>query len=210
MLKKFQSYQSRQINSDLISECQSILGSVVSIVSIQTDQSRHCSRLVGWARPKRVSIVSIQTDQSRRDESWGFDCYYFWFQSYQSKQINPDLAITPADISAVPNCFNRINPDRSIPTLTGLPLWNGLTTGFNRINPDRSIPTTVKLRWSLKLPRVSIVSIQTDQSRQLPLRSQSWRGSQMPNGGTYFWKTKMIKIYTTNFVYNLINKFSIF
>ena len=57
-----------------------------------------------------------------RDESWGFDCYYFWFQSYQSKQINPDLAITPADISAVPNCFNRINPDRSIPTLTGLPL----------------------------------------------------------------------------------------
>lgn len=50
----------------------------------------------------------------------------------------------------------------------------------------------------LETLQVSIVSIQADQSRQLPLGSQSWRGSQRLNGGTYFFNRKMIKIYTVN------------
>ena len=63
-----------------------------------------------------------------------------------------------------------------------------------QINPDFKLafPNAV-------LPKeVSIVSIHADQSRQLPLGSQSWRGSQRLNGGTYFFNRKMIKIYTVN------------
>ena len=64
---KFQSYQSKQINPDVAKRCRPARGEkYVSIVSIQTDQSRH--RLAGtpaW-HVIHVSIVSIQTDQSRR------------------------------------------------------------------------------------------------------------------------------------------------
>ena len=65
---------------------------------------------------------------------------------------------------------------------------------FRQINPDM-----VKDCGRSKVDgKVSIVSIQADQSRQLPLGSQSWRGSQRLNGGTYFFNRKMIKIYTVN------------
>ena len=87
----FQSYQFRQINPDkwfLISL--KILGSVVSIVSIQADQSRLCSY---W----RCSLFNgtFQSYQFRqinpdRDITGMKSCGVFKFQSYQFRQINPD------------------------------------------------------------------------------------------------------------------------
>ena len=41
------------------------------------------------------------------------------FQSYQSRQINPDMNQTLM-IGTLQSCFNRINPNRSIPTMTAL------------------------------------------------------------------------------------------
>ena len=38
------------------------------------------------------------------------------FQSYQSKQINPDVDMEIHSEHMNRACFNRINPDRSIPT----------------------------------------------------------------------------------------------
>ena len=112
-------------------------------------------------------------------------------------------------------CFNRINSGRSIPTLWDILLSPEVSVGFNRINSGRSIPTEPEdmkeafLAWCFNrinsgrsiptsyakevqndIVEVSIVSIQADQSRQLPLGSQSWRGSQRLNGGTYFFNRK--------------------
>ena len=86
----FQSYQSIQINHDVIPQRMWNSADVVSIVSIQTDQSR----------PFRGRISDKLRDL---------------FQSYQSRQINPDTAIGQF-LYAVQKGFNRINPNRSIPT----------------------------------------------------------------------------------------------
>ena len=166
-LKVFQSYQSKQINPDMewvgiiqfssercfnrINPNRSIptkmtleylnLWKNVSIVSIQTDQSRRGKGVTERNTLLRVSIVSIQTDQSRRLNS----C------STRTKWIS----------------FNRINPNRSIPTSMTFTFLDMLKPSFNRINPNRSIPT-LSLKISLIMWRfVSIVSIQTDQSRHL-------------------------------------------
>ena len=74
----------------------------------------------GWCddkiyQVKGVSIVSIKTDQSRL---------------YEFDQIVKDL-----------RSFNRINPNRSIPTSSLLKLLLLRCWRFNRINPNRSIPT---------------------------------------------------------------------
>ena len=62
----FQSYQSKQINPDVDEPIFCIDSEIgVSIVSIQTDQSRPEYDLTDSERRKWVSIVSIQTDQSR-------------------------------------------------------------------------------------------------------------------------------------------------
>ena len=124
--------------------------------------------------------------------------------------------------------FNRINSCRSIPTMN---TWNPkryryykvsivsihadqsrlclsmfslfIDSGcFNRINSCRSIPTERSVEYGHSFYQVSFVSIHADQSRQLPLGSQSWRGSQRLNGGTYFFNRKMIKIYTVNLYKN--------
>ena len=86
----FQSYQSRQINPDVNGIHVHIQIRRVSIVSIQTDQSRQVELHYLYSLIGAVSIVSIQTDQSRRG------VYQFEDGCYVS--------------------FNRINPDRSIPT----------------------------------------------------------------------------------------------
>ena len=89
---------------------------VVSIVSIQTDQSRRGYASSTNRQTSRVSIVSIQTDQSRHVVN-----------SSKTAEIN---------------------------------------LGFNRINPNRSIPTVGFLAGTdATVTKVSIVSIQTDQSR---------------------------------------------
>ena len=90
----------------------------------------------------KVSIVSIQTDQSRL-----WNCL---------KMLNRY------------GCFNRINPNRSIPTKISLRALARVSLSFNRINPNRSIPTTLFLSGTeVTVNKVSIVSIQTDQSRPL-------------------------------------------
>ena len=88
------------------------------------------------------------------------------FQSYQSKQINPDENSLVENLNSLCG-FNRINPNRSI--LTQEEDWkkDRWYQGFNRINPNRSIPTRRKLDQSLLVSGVSIVSIQTDQSRRV-------------------------------------------
>ena len=64
----------------------------VSIVSIQTDQSRLNYASYDNLRKIGVSIVSIQTDQSR-------------------------LGLLSLVVVNLKRCFNRINPNRSIPTM---------------------------------------------------------------------------------------------
>ena len=88
----FQSYQSKQINPDArFKKHDTTLHRRVSIVSIQTDQSRLQKTSKSGSFGKGVSIVSIQTDQSRQDDgTYSAVIGNMWFQSYQSKQINPD------------------------------------------------------------------------------------------------------------------------
>ena len=116
IIDRFQSYQSKQINPDLIKTKQSTIvlkqvsivsiqtdqsrlrqcdtweriNADVSIVSIQTDQSRRLHRKTSKNYRRDVSIVSIQTDQSRLWGAYAAPCNITVFQSYQSKQINPD------------------------------------------------------------------------------------------------------------------------
>ena len=68
-----------------------------------------------------------------------------WFQSYQSKQINPDKEET-VDYLTGKDRFNRINPNRSIPTPKDFYFPNKPNEKFQsyqsrQINLDRSIPT---------------------------------------------------------------------
>ena len=105
------------------------------------------------------------------------------------KQINPDPMKYRKGIPVFPS-FNRINPDRLFPTIypdfidrlveqfqsyqskqiNPDASWIRLNSTdsyscFNRINPNRSIPTRLRLARHEKHYTVSIVSIQTDQSR---------------------------------------------
>ena len=114
-----------------------------------------------------VSIVSIQTDQSRLIK---IISKMTWFTSFN--RINPNRSIPTwyslKIVIRVNECFNRINPNRSIPTNPELTTEQMRAGGFNRINPNRSIPTH---GWSDSMGKyswVSIVSIQTDQSRPQP------------------------------------------
>ena len=64
----------------------------VSIVSIQADQSRRaCIDNPDVVRLGVVSIVSIQADQSRHFRVYFELLTSALFQSYQFRQINPDL-----------------------------------------------------------------------------------------------------------------------
>ena len=88
-----------------------------------------------------VSIVSIQADQSRQ---LGYAHKFgdkFMFQSYQFRQINPDLWVEVIYF-AMKRSFNRINSGRSIPTNQDHD-WQIVATWFQsyqfmQINPDRS------------------------------------------------------------------------
>ena len=110
----------------------------VSIVSIKTAQSRRLTRsyhlpyLKSFNRinPNR-SIPTVPPKEVTR--------LIIWFQSYQSRQINPDQK--------------------------KMRRWKWPVNSFNRINPDRSIPTSTWGDNSTETNSVSIVSIQTDQSR---------------------------------------------
>ena len=116
-----------------------------------------------------VSIVSIQTDQSRQKMRQRYINKCLVFQSYQSKQINPDMTIEEGVIfiqkrvsivsiqtdqsrliggrllTVLICSFNRINPNRSIPTVQMFNSSHRISRGFNRINPNRSIPTNKRI-----------------------------------------------------------------
>ena len=88
------------------------------------------------------------------------------FQSNKSRQINPNMS-RQIQTASVTTRFKRINSDSSIPT-SACEAWKvWYNVGFNRINPNRSIPTIRKHIASAGQGEVSIVSIQTDQSRRL-------------------------------------------
>ena len=113
------------------------------------------------------------------------------FQSNKSRQINPNMS-RQIQTASVTTRFKHINSDRSIPTkdvpilrLTSRKVsivsiktdlsrrfpartWPVLPpVSFNRINPNRSIPTLLQRQMQIQIVTlVSIVSIQTDQSRQ--------------------------------------------
>ncbi len=190
-LNAFQSYQFMQINPDTaISLVDFIAHSLVSIVSIHADQSRHLKNQKPAEFLPHVSIVSIHADQSRLVLFFTYVFTIHRFQSYQFMQINPDQ-VQQAPVANQQSSFNRINSCRSIPTCFSAVLWFQLTTfqsyqfmqinpddicvclyaslfgGFNRINSCRSIPT--RSIW-LSVRRnglwVSIVSIHADQSRR--------------------------------------------
>ena len=86
-----------------------------------------------------VSIVSIQADQSRRLFATLCDAAEHAFQSYQFRQINPDL-----------NLLHKLQDEG---------LWFQ-SYQFRQINPDKDEIVEVLLN-----EKVSIVSIQADQSR---------------------------------------------
>ena len=91
---KFQSYQSKQINPDVAKRCRPARGEkYVSIVSIQTDQSRPCYKYKsGYLCRMFQSYQSRQINPDTGLPEPQPDTL-FMFQSYQSRQINPDIAV---------------------------------------------------------------------------------------------------------------------
>ena len=94
---------------------------------------------------------------------WDFDCGSFDnFQSYKSRQINPDegwMKYTIFLIREFQSYQSRLRIIRSIG------LWN---VRFNRINPDSSIPT----RNYALIDLASLIGFQSYQSKQInPNRS---------------------------------------
>ena len=161
-LNGFQSYQSRQINPDMVNLWWCFPFKQVSIVSIHTDQSRRlnfriCFRLnfsFNRINPNRsiptiVASFEVQNPKKHR------------FQSHQSKQINPDTKYL-VWIYLLVSCFNRINPNRSIPTFKTYLWFSYRNWSFNRINPNRSIPTPDKV----EIDRRALV-FQSYQSKQI-------------------------------------------
>ena len=136
----FQSYQSRQIKPDKWNTVEFLVNWYVSIVSIQTDQSRP------QGKEKLYEVV-------------------FRFQSYQFRQINPDLneydLADPSQMSFQSYQSRQINPDAVGALMFGLDIQGFQSYQSKQINPDPSKPNVEKYLNGL----VSIVSIQTDQSR---------------------------------------------
>ena len=87
----FQSYQSRQINPDIVNKFYPA-HLRFAFQSYQSRQINPAAARLNWP------CISINA-----------------FQSYQSKQINPDGTKMHIQIRRI-GCFNRINPNRSIPT----------------------------------------------------------------------------------------------
>ena len=87
------------------------------------------------------------------------------FQSYQSKQINPDLSVVMRQLLKLKR-FNRINPNRSIPTILGTEKSEPEKPKFQSYQSKQINPDVQQMQAPVaQQSRVSIVSIQTDQSR---------------------------------------------
>ena len=136
----FQSYQFRQINPDN-GKCRWQVAQLGCFNRINSGRSIPTSvKRIHKFHNIDVSIVSIQADQSRRyPRSVGWRRGHKKFQSYQFRQINPDLP-------------------------TGEWLYKDnygfQSYQFRQINPD-----WLFLQYRYSTNGVSIVSIQADQSR---------------------------------------------
>ena len=92
------------------------------------------------------------------------------FQSYQFRQINPDVKKAKS-FDGFFGGFNRINSGRSIPTQTRTKTDTGVcSVSIVSIQADQSRQSMLFSRRAVKDP-VSIVSIQADQSRQCSVDS---------------------------------------
>ena len=128
---------------------------------------------------KVVSIVSIQADQSRRR----IQMFNFFTTLTSFNRINSGRSI-PTWSSQVSDCiwftgFNRINSCRSIPTEQNkVEIMANIIVSIVSIHADQSrhCKTDMLNKWS---SAVSIVSIHADQSRLHPNTNwdESWRYS---------------------------------
>ena len=139
LILRFQSYQFRQINPD---SKEAISGTLAKL-KFQSYQFRQINpdllRMNLTSSQQMVSIVSIQADQSRRDLGFFTTKLIAKFQSYQFRQINPDKAKIDRSSSNRNVSIVSIQADQSRPYYNG---DKGITTySFNRINSGRSIPT---------------------------------------------------------------------
>ena len=112
----FQSYQSKQINPDMFGlDIQGIETELFQ--SYQSKQINPDARFKkhDTTLHRRVSIVSIQTDQSRQYINLSLHIHGVMFQSYQSKQINPDAIMAKSTYIRVFSFQSyqskQINPD---------------------------------------------------------------------------------------------------
>ena len=165
LLKRFQSYQFRQINPDTLitfTNCRN--RKVVSIVSIQADQSRQLLPGAYAFRQATVSIVSIQADQSRQysmRDKWSKNLRGFnrinSGRSIPTKRIDQALN-KDADVSivSIQADQSRLQPN----VVTTNYMYKFQSYQFRQINPDFSTR-----RKQVRIMQVSIVSIQADQSR---------------------------------------------
>ena len=112
----FQSNKSRQINPNMSRQIQT--ASVTTrFKHINSDRSIPTKDVpILRLTSRKVSIVSIKTDLSRRFPA-------------RTWPVLPPVS------------FNRINPNRSIPTRYQTLLEIRSQASFNRINPDKAIPT---------------------------------------------------------------------
>ena len=156
-----------------------------------------------------VSIVSIQADQSRRQWRLLLWLNQPMFQSYQFRQINPDVSVSFSSGSTWYQCFNRINSGRSIPTTKSkfgtLMTMAFQSYQFRQINPD----ITLDMLFKSDSDEVSIVSIQADQSRRDSAKYpkyEDWVGFNRINSGRSI-PTRFVSItsWQTHWSFNRIN-----
>ena len=168
------------------------LDTLVSIVSIQADQSRPSSASItflvinsprfnrinsGRSIPTMithscmmrvsgsVSIVSIQADQSRQVNKKLNLKLAALFQSYQFRQINPDWNIIPSSLWVSSNVsIVSIQADQSRLNSKLLHLMHHRMVSIVSIQADQS-RQKMSYKDNFQFEWVSIVSIQADQSR---------------------------------------------
>ena len=186
---KFQSYQFMQINPDegtFLSSTGQIIcrfNRINSCRSIPTqsqyDRSPPCPE---------VSIVSIQADQSRRVQEQYPNAEIELFQSYQFRQINPDISrggfrslSLIVSIVSIQADQSRLNKEAISGTLTRTVSIVSIQADQSRQDHEKALveiinkfqsyqfrqinPDELKFEIDKEEKSVSIVSIQADQSR---------------------------------------------
>ena len=111
-----------------------------------------------------MKFQSYQSKQINPDSCGVFNLYKpgnLQFQSYQSKQINPDLT-SIMDMNLLNEGFQSYQSKQINPDELGLYCGTTIVVRFNRINPNRSILT---IQYSCS--RQSLEMFQSYQSKQI-------------------------------------------